>query len=155
MLTALPATFVVIYWFSEKATRSWLGSGFDTDQELLLRIKRGRLGETRMGHYFIELKNHFAPEVLVDMHCLILLHVELSIKAKGILMMRQAGLSPPPVANLEARFEELRQLERSIGKTGLLALHPIFHMSRRDLWQLHMLEKGTANRPTFSSASGS
>lgn len=148
VLAALPAIFMVVYWSSENATRRWLGSGFDTDQELLLRIKHGRLRDTRIGRYFVELKGHFAPEILVDMHWLILIYVELSIKAKGILMMKKAGFEPPSDPSLGERFDELRRLEASIGKTGLLALHPIFHVSRRDLWQLHMLgdkKKGLTN----------
>lgn len=139
VLLALPATFAAVYWISERATQNWLGTGFDGDQDLLRQIKQGRLGESRIGRYLLELKSHFPPAVMVDMHCLILLHVELSLKAKGILMLRKAGLEPVPDADLAERFAELRQLERSIGKTGRLALNPIFHLGRRELWQLHML----------------
>jgi hypothetical protein len=35
----------------------------------------------------------------------------------------------------------MRYLEKSIGKTGLLAMEPILHWSSRDLWQLYMLGK--------------
>jgi hypothetical protein len=30
-------------------------------------------------------------------------------------------------------------LEQSMGKTGMLAIHPMLHMSHKDLWQLYML----------------
>jgi len=30
---------------------------------------------------------------------------------------------------------------RSIGKTGILAMRPFLHMTRKDLWQLYVLEK--------------
>jgi hypothetical protein len=40
-----------------------------------------------------------------------------------------------------AKFAEMHYLERSIGRTGLLAIKPLLHMSRKDLWQLYMLEK--------------
>ena len=33
----------------------------------------------------------------------------------------------------------MRYLETSI-KTSVLTLHPLLHMSRKDLWQLNMLE---------------
>jgi len=39
-----------------------------------------------------------------------------------------------------AKFTELRYLEKSIGPTGRLAVHPLLHMSHKDLWQLNMLE---------------
>ena len=38
-----------------------------------------------------------------------------------------------------ARFAELEYLERSIGATGLLAIKPFLHMSRKDLWQLYQI----------------
>ena len=31
-------------------------------------------------------------------------------------------------------------LENSIGKTGVLAMRPFLHMTRKDLWQLYVLE---------------
>jgi len=43
---------------------------------------------------------------------------------------------------MEGRFAELHFLERSIGRTGLLAMSPLFHFSDRDLWQYHMIGKG-------------
>ena len=38
------------------------------------------------------------------------------------------------------KLEEVRYLEGSIGKTGLLALKPFLHTSTRDLWQMTVLE---------------
>jgi len=70
------------------------------------------------------------------------LRVELSIRAKGILLARQSGFELPRDPETEARFAELRFLEHSIGRTGLLAMSPLFHFSDRDLWQFHMIEKG-------------
>ena len=34
----------------------------------------------------------------------------------------------------------MRYLERSIGKTGRLAVVPLLHGSHKDIWQLNMLE---------------
>jgi hypothetical protein len=39
----------------------------------------------------------------------------------------------------KAKFEELRYLEGSIGKTGLLVLQPMRHISDKERWQLNML----------------
>lgn len=149
LLLALPAIFLGVFWVSERATQRWLGTGFDTDQQLLQLIYEDRLDESRIGHYLEELKTRFEPRVVADMLCLILVHLELSLKAKAILMMKKAGFEPPKDDSLEPRFAELRYLEGSIGKTGLIALHPIFHMSSRDLWQLHMLGKKTGGLTNF------
>ena len=40
-----------------------------------------------------------------------------------------------------AKVAELTYLETSIGRTGLLAIQPMCHMSHKDLWQLYMLQK--------------
>jgi len=69
------------------------------------------------------------------------LWLELSIRAKGILLARQSGFVVPPDPDMEGRFAELKFLEHSIGRTGLLAMSPLFHFSDRDQWQYHMIGK--------------
>ena len=118
-----------------------MGNQFDTDSELLDMINSGRVGDTRLGNYFDGARSQFPPEILVDMLCYIKLNVELAISAKGILLMREAGFTPKPDALTRAKFAELRELERSIGRTGLRALHPFLNTKSHDLWQLHMLDR--------------
>lgn len=134
-----PALSVAVFQHSERETQSWLGTGFDTDQELLRVIRSGQMGETRVGRYLKTLRTSFPPEVLVDMMCLLRLRVELSIRAKGALLLKEAGFDVPHDPTLAATFEELRYLEKSIGRTGLLAMAPFVAAGTRDLWQLHML----------------
>ena len=55
--------------------------------------------------------------------------------------MREAGFDVPPEPGVPEQFQELQYLEKSIGKTGKLALYPFLHISDRELWQLHMLKK--------------
>ena len=55
-------------------------------------------------------------------------------------MMRENGFEAPVDDETRAKFTEMRYLEGSIGKTGLLAIHPMLHMSHKDLWQLYMLD---------------
>jgi len=139
LLVVLPLLFYLVFRVSENATHRWLGTGFDSDQELLEVINSGRVSEIRMGRYLEELKKRFPPETVVDMLCLIRLHLELSIRAKGVLLMQKAGFDVPRDEEVEERLVELRHLERNVGTTGMIALHPIFRMSHHDLWQLHML----------------
>jgi len=73
------------------------------------------------------------------MVCLLRLRLELSIRAKGILLARQSGFEVPADPDMEGRFDELRYLEDTIARTGLLALSPLFHFCDRDLWQYHMI----------------
>jgi hypothetical protein len=70
---------------------------------------------------------------------LLRLRLELSIKAKGLLLLREAGFSPSPDPDIERAFEELEYLEKSIGRIGMLAIKPFVSAADRDLWQLQML----------------
>jgi len=142
ILIVLPLFFLAVFHFSEHQTREWLGTGFDTDAELLETIAEGRASDSRIGAYLEDLRKRFPAPTVVDMVCLLRLRLELSIRAKGILLARQAGFTIPPDPDMEGRFAELRFLERSIGRTGLLAMSPLFHFSDRDLWQYHMIGKG-------------
>jgi RsiW-degrading membrane proteinase PrsW (M82 family) len=141
ILVVLPVFFVGVFHFSEIHTRDWLGTGFDTDAELLETITAGRASDSRIAAYLVELRERFPPSTVVDMVCLLRLRLELSIRAKGILIARQAGFEVPPDPDMEGRFTELKFLENSIGRTGLLAMSPLFHFSDRDLWQYHMIGK--------------
>ncbi len=141
LLIAPSSFFVAVFHISERRTREWLGTGFDTDAELLQVIVAGQVGDSRISSYLQELRDRFPPTTVVDMICLLRLRLELSIRAKGILLARQAGFEVPADPDMEGRFDELRFLEDTIGRTGLLALSPLFHFSDRDLWQYHMIGK--------------
>jgi hypothetical protein len=141
IVLVFPYVAMAIFRQSERDTRNWLGSGFDTDQELLRAMRAGQMSETPVGKYLRSLRERFSPEVIVDMLCLLRLRAELGIRAKGLLMMREAGFEPEPTAGVRDTFEELRYLEKSIGRTGMLAIHPFIHTSTRDLWQLNLLDE--------------
>jgi RsiW-degrading membrane proteinase PrsW (M82 family) len=129
-----------IFRQSERDTRAWIGGGFDTDQELLAAIRTGHMSETAVGQYLATVRSRFSAEVIVDMLCLLRLRAELGIRAKGLLMMREAGFDAEPDPAARDTFVELRYLEKSIGRTGMLALSPFMHTSTRDLWQLNLLD---------------
>ncbi len=139
LILVSPLPVSVLFQQSEKRTRSWLGTGFDTDQELMDLLMRGDFSASRIGTYLTSLKEHFEGPIVADMLCLIRTRVELSIRAKGVLMMREAGFEPRPDELVKAKFDELQYLEDSIGKTGLMAVEPIHKWSREDLWQLTLL----------------
>jgi hypothetical protein len=104
-------------------------------------INSGRLSDSPVGAYLHTLKDKFKGTVLADILCFLRLYTELALRAKGILMMRESGFDVPIDDETRAKFEEMRYLERSIGRTGLIALQPVLHMSHKDLWQLYMLGK--------------
>ncbi len=139
-LVALPALLALAFAQSERSLRDWLEVGLDTDVRLLEDITTGSVSETRVGKYLGSLKGRFPGQVVGDMLCMLRIHLELAIRAKGILMMREAGFKAPCDPEIEERFAELRYLEKSLGKTGWLAIAPVLHNTSRDLWQIYMLE---------------
>ena len=140
VLVTLPALVMFIFRQSERATQSWLGVGFDSDRELLDMITTGTLAENRIGNYLHSLQDRFPGEVVADMLCYLRVHLELSVRAKGLLLLRESGFEIPPDPETRDQLNELTFLERSIGRTGLMALHPFLHMRRKDLWQITMLK---------------
>ncbi|HZY10295.1 MAG TPA: PrsW family glutamic-type intramembrane protease [Bacteroidota bacterium] len=141
LLIILPTLMMVVFNQSEKATRQWLGVGFDTDAELLEMINTGKISETKVGNYLQSLMGRFPGEVVADMFCFLRIHLELSVRAKGILLMRETGFTVAPDPEVKEKFMELKYLEKSIGITGRRAILPFIHTTSRDLWQLHMLGK--------------
>jgi protease PrsW len=140
ILLVFPYIVMFLFQKSERETSSWLGSGFDTDQELLRVMRAGQVSDTPVGQYLKGLRMSYPPEAIVDMMCLLRLRAELGIKAKGILLMREAGFEAEPDPSLPAKLEEMRYLEQSIGRTGMRALKPFVHASTQDIWQLNLLD---------------
>lgn len=139
VLVALPLLLVLVFQKSERSVADWLGSGFDADTELLHMINSGEFSSSKIGLYLNSLKEKFAGTVVVDILCYLRLHVELSIRAKGLMMMRESGFMNKTGEETKAKLEELKFLEKSIGPTGKLAIKPFIKMSREDLWQFYML----------------
>jgi len=144
ILVVLPPLFFEVFQRSEKALEDWLSVGFDADTEVLEMILAGTLSESPVGAYLASLKERFRGEVVVDMLCYLRLHLELSLRAKGLLMMREAGFPVMLGAEDKASLDELDFLERSIGATGKLAMAPFLRTSSRDLWQIYMMRDESA-----------
>lgn len=137
----VPLALYAVFQFSEKAVGNWLGKGFDADTEMLGLINSGRLSDSPVGRYLHTLKDRFEGPVVADVLCYLRLYTELALRAKGILIMRENGFEVPVDEATREKFTEMRYLEQSIGRTGLMAIQPMLHMSHKDLWQLHMLGK--------------
>ena len=90
----------------------------------------------------MSLQEAFPPELRGDMLSLLQLTIELSVRAKGDLMLREAGLEVAPDPELGEHFAELKYLEKSIGPTGMLAVRPLLSQTPRDLWEMHRLAQG-------------
>jgi RsiW-degrading membrane proteinase PrsW (M82 family) len=141
VLVCIPPLLLWAFVHSERMLQDWVGSGFDADQELLELLGSDAFSQSHAGKYLYELRHRFSGEVVADLLCYLHLYVELALRAKGVLMLRENGIEPDIDDETRAKLEEMRYLERSVGRAGLLTLQPLMHTSRRDLWQLYMLGK--------------
>jgi protease PrsW len=140
LVLVLPLVVLLVFSRSEKKTREWVGDGLDLDVELLALVRSPEFGATRFGRYLDELRSRFPGPVVADMFCLLQLDLELAIRAKGLLMAREAGIDLPPDEGLRRQLAERDYLQHAIGQTGLLALRPLQVTSDRDDWHQYLLK---------------
>lgn len=141
-VVGVPVVLGCVLYLSEQSLRRWLGGKMDRDIDMLGMIESNEFQQTRVGAYLMSLQGAFPPELRGDMLSLLQLTTELSIRAKGELMMREAGAEVEPDPELDSLFAELRFLEKSIGPTGMLAVRPLLSQTPRDLWEIHRLGQG-------------
>jgi RsiW-degrading membrane proteinase PrsW (M82 family) len=139
VLVVLPLVFRWVFKASEQHLRDWLESGLDANAELLRMINRGELLSSPLGRHFTLLRSHFEGEALGDMLCVLRVHAELSMRAKGLLVMKEMGLEVELDEETRSRMQELQMLENSLGPTGMLAIRPLLAVTGKDLWQLQLL----------------
>ncbi|HEX4883169.1 MAG TPA: PrsW family glutamic-type intramembrane protease [Casimicrobiaceae bacterium] len=141
VVVVIPPLILLVFHRSQAAVGDWLGRGFDSDAERLALIRSGQLTDAPLGRYLASLRSRFDGPVVADLLCYLRLYTELAMRAKGVMMMRENGFDVPVDDQTKATFDEMRYLEKSIGRTGLLALRPVLPMSQKELWQLQMLGK--------------
>jgi RsiW-degrading membrane proteinase PrsW (M82 family) len=145
-LAVLPLIVIVVFDRSERATREWIGAGLDLDVELLHLATSGAFSGTRLGRYLVELQARFPGPIVADMYCLLQVDLTLAIRAKGLLLARDAGLDPPADETLRDLIAERACLRRHIGPTGLVALRPLHISGEQDDWNEYLLEHASRAR---------
>jgi RsiW-degrading membrane proteinase PrsW (M82 family) len=151
LLVVMPLLMLGVFERSERLTRAWLVSGFDTEIDMLEQIVDHEVHGTAVGRYLAALRRRFDPIVVADLLCLLRVHLELSLRAKGILIARAAGVELPPDPAVRANLDELAYLERTVGATGRLAILPLRRTGSRDLWQIMLLERSSPGRARTDS----
>lgn len=135
-----PLVFIMIFKYNETQLQNWLEIEFNSEIELLNMIYKGQFRSSRAGEYLSSLKSRFSSESILDMYCYIQNYLELSIKAKRNLMLKENGFPVIIEDDVEAKLNELATLRKQIGKVGELTLSPLIRMNYRDLWKLNSLK---------------
>ncbi|MBL7138024.1 MAG: PrsW family intramembrane metalloprotease [Bacteroidales bacterium] len=140
VIIIVPVMLVIVFRMGERNLKRWLDVNMDAEVGLLLMINHGKFSKTRAGAYLLSIKDHFPKEVVVDMYCFMTLYLELSVKAKSLLLLKENDLPLPMDPHIMDKLHELDQLRKQIGKSGILALRPVLRMNRSDLWALSILK---------------
>jgi RsiW-degrading membrane proteinase PrsW (M82 family) len=139
-LLILPPLVSMLFQRSAQSLHDWLELDFDADAKLIEMITSGEFSNSKIGIYLTDLRDKFEGPVVADMLCYLRIYTELAIRAKAALIARENGLELPVGERTRANFEELRYLEKSIGKTGCLAMKPFLLLERKDLWQMQVID---------------
>jgi len=139
IIIIVPLSIATVFYEGEKKLREWMELEMFSEVNLLSMIKTGEFSNTKAGQYIISIKDRFSKEVIVDILNFIRLYLELSVKAKSILLLKEAGFEVEKEKELEEKLIELKYLEKSIGKTGFLAIVPILRIDRKSLWKINSL----------------
>ncbi|TVR38918.1 MAG: PrsW family intramembrane metalloprotease [Bacteroidia bacterium] len=136
----LPLVFYLVFMYTMRYLQNWLEVEFSNEVDMLRMMRQGHFRDTKSGHYLASLKEHFPPETLVDMYCFFSLYLELSIKAKRNLLLKESGFPVIIEPDIKHKLMELKLLRKQIGKAGEMALWPLVRMSHRELWELNQLD---------------
>ena len=138
----LPSVIYLVFQHSERVLRDWLDTDLDSNVQLLELINSGTFLDSPLGRVLKSLRDRFRGEDLADMLCLLRLHGELALRAKGVLLLRESGMEEFALdEETRDKLAELAQLERAIGRTGMLALRPLMIATGKDIWQLKLLDR--------------
>lgn len=141
-VVVLPFIIYLIFQRSERVLRDWLDTDLDSNVQLLELINSGTFLDSPLGRVLRSLRERFRGEDLADMLCLLRLHGELALRAKGVLLLRESGMEELALDDeTRDKLAELAQLERAIGRTGMLALRPLMKSTGKDVWQLKLLDR--------------
>ncbi len=140
IFTILPLIFTIMFQKSNIMLQDWLEIEFSNEVEIFSMIRQGKFASTKAGDYLVSLKKHFKPEMIVDLYCYISLYIELSIKAKRNLMLKENGYPVIKEEDVAGKLLELQKLRKLIGKVGELALQPLVKMKHQELWKLNQLK---------------
>ena len=146
IMLVLPILLLFTFERSEHAIREWMGAGMDLDIEVLQLVTSEHFTVTRFGQYLRELRARFPGVIVADMYCLLRLELELSVRARAMIMARDAGLELRGDDDLESSLAERDYLHRSIGRAGLLALRPLQVTTPRDRWHRALLMQARRTR---------
>ncbi len=121
---------------NEKSIGKWMEQELASEVGMLSAMRKGEFGGSNAGRYMLSARQHFPPDVFMDLHCCLRIYLELSILAKRNMMLAEAGLTLPAEEQkaqqerTAAMVREFTTLRKGIGKSGRLVLSPLIRPDR-------------------------
>jgi len=137
----LPMILLLIFAKSEEQIHTWLLTDYETHQHLLFEIESGEFQNDEAGRFISNLATRFAGADAKDMFDYVKLHTELVLRAESIDLTQESGGHVILTSADDAKFRQLHALESKIGPTALAALRPRLKFNRKELFELHELER--------------
>ena len=139
----LPLATLYIFDKSEHQAHDWLIHDYTSHEKLLDDIRSGLFTNGEAGRFIQTLAARSSNAVVAMIFEYIKLHTELVLRAEQALLAKESGTRAVPLTQIHEKFVRLHALERNIGRSVMLALWPHLKFSRRELFELHQLEKGS------------
>jgi len=144
--TIVPLSLFAVLSIGEGAARKWMLKDNKVHEELLADLEDGDFARSEIGQAVCVIADKFNEGLRQEVFDYIKIHTELVLRAERLLLARGEGERVEPGEEDLARFQQLRILEKNIGKAGLRALRPLLHFSRNDLWEMHLLTGSVSKR---------
>jgi RsiW-degrading membrane proteinase PrsW (M82 family) len=134
-LMVVPLTLFAIFSRSERSANRWLVNDFRTHETMLADIRSGQFAERH------RIAERFRGERLTLVMEYIELHTDLVVRAEAVLMAHRNGDEVVIGQKVRDQFERLDALQKSLGRSVVIALRPYLSFSRNDLWELRELQE--------------
>ncbi len=136
VFTLLPCFFYITFKHSQKNIKDWINAGINSNIQMLDMLSQISTEHNNLSTFFSNISHSFSKEIELAIHSYMRIFLELSIRTKSILMMREYGFDAPLDDKFHEKISELKLLEGAIGKAGLLLITPILDIKRADVWKL-------------------
>ena len=136
VFTLLPCFFYFTFKYSQRNIKDWINAGINSNIQLLDMLSQRGAEHNNLSTFFSNISHSFSKEIELAIHSYMKIFLELSIRNKSILMMREYGFDASLDNKFHEKISELKLLEGSIGKAGLLLITPILDIKRADFWKL-------------------
>ncbi len=138
---AVPLTLLAVFTVGETYGHRWLAEDRAAHTRLLDDMRSGAFATSEHGKALQALAARLSEARARDLIDYVRSNVELVVKADATLLALEEHERVTLDGALRAQLHGLRDLERRLGRTTVMAVRQHLSFSRDDLWKLHELEK--------------